>query len=83
MAATYMEGIGEKFITPPGNLAYSVAVFLVCSILCFITLGVRRSVIGGELGGPRGSAMASCIWLIFLWVVYIILSIIKAISNWP
>lgn len=81
MASTYMEGRGEVFSTPPGNLAYSVAVFLVCSIIGFIILGVRRIKIGGELGGPRGSALASSFLLVALWVTYIVLSIIKATSS--
>lgn len=86
IAATYMESYAEppgKFITPPGNIAYSVIVFLVCSMLCFLTLGIRRKVFDGELGGPRTSANASCVWLIFLWVMYVVLSILKAVADWP
>ena len=83
MAATYMEGRGKQFITPPGNLAYSVVIFISCSIIAFIVLALRRKFVGGELGGPRGSAYASMGFFIFLWVTYITLSIIKATSGWP
>ena len=47
---------------------------MVCSLLGFITLAVRRNVIGGELGGPKKSAYASSAFLVFLWFVYIILA---------
>jgi len=67
-------------MTPPGDLAYSVGVFLVCSVLCFAILAARRCLIGGELGGPRKSAYASMFVLISLWVTYIVLSIINASS---
>lgn len=83
LASTYMEGQGKTFITPPGNLAYSVVVFISCAVVAFIVLGLRRKIIGGELGGPRSSAMASCFLLISLWVIYITLSIMKATTGWP
>jgi Ca2+/Na+ antiporter len=83
MASTYMEGKGKEYLTPPGNLAYSVVIFISCSLIAFAVLAIRRKVVGGELGGPRGSAMASCAFFIFLWTVYITLSIVKATSGWP
>lgn len=86
IAATYMAGQeapNNKFITPPGNLAYSVGVFLFCSVLAFICLIVRRRVIGGELGGPKSSAYASSAFFIFLWILYVVMSIIKAVYEWP
>lgn len=42
---------------------------------------VRRCVIGGELGGPKASAYASAVALVGLWVLYITLSIIKAMET--
>ena len=44
IAATYQENRGKQYITPPGDLAYSVTVFVVCSTICFIVLGARRKV---------------------------------------
>lgn len=81
IAATYQSNRDAKYITPAGNLAYSVTVFVICSVICFIVLGVRRKVIGGELGGPRSSAYASAAFLISLWIIYITLSIIKATEG--
>jgi len=80
IASTYQESRGEKYITPPGDLAYSVTVFVTCSLIAFCVLFARRKFIGGELGGPRNSALASCAFLISLWLTYIVLSIIKATS---
>jgi solute carrier family 8 (sodium/calcium exchanger) len=44
IAATYQSNRDAKYITPAGNLAYSVTVFVICSVICFIVLGVRRKV---------------------------------------
>ena len=41
---------------PAGDLGYSVTVFCVCAVLCLGTLTLRRSVLGGELGGPSWAA---------------------------
>ena len=54
---------------------------MACSVTCFMILGVRRIFIGGELGGPRASAYASAVILVFLWFLYVILSIIKALDS--
>lgn len=82
IASTYQESYNDaEYETPPGNLAYSVTVFVICSLVCFATLLIRRKVIGGELGGPRKSAWGSCFFLISLWVIYITLSIIRATSK--
>jgi len=66
------------YVVPQGALAFSVFLFLVTSILCFIILIVRRIVIGGELGGPPFSKYLSALCMISLWVVYIVFSILKA-----
>lgn len=63
---------------PAGEVAYSVFVFLVVAIICFIILIGRRLAVGGELGGPYVSKYISCIVLICLWCVYIVMSIINA-----
>merc|ERR1712010_102821 len=39
IASTYQENRGKEYITPPGDLAYSVTVFVICSLLCFLVLG--------------------------------------------
>ena len=52
-AALYPQG---GFVVPAGDLGYSVTVFCVCAVLCLGTLTLRRSVLGGELGGPSWAA---------------------------
>jgi len=81
IASTYQFNRDAKYETPAGDLAYSVTVFTTCSVICFITLAIRRSVIGGELGGPRGSAYGSMVFLISLWLIYVTLSIINSMRK--
>lgn len=81
IASTYQEGHGYHYKTPPGNLSYSVQVFVICSLLGFLTIGVRRHACGGELGGARKTAYASSGFLVFLWVLYVVLSIIQAQTS--
>jgi len=69
---TYPEGI---FVVPRGSLAMSVTVFCICGLICIGTLAIRRSILGGELGGPPGFAYASSAFFVFLWVVYVSVSI--------
>lgn len=59
-------------------MAFSVFVFLVVAIICFLILIGRRVIIGGELGGPQSSKIASCFVLVLLWCTYILLSILNA-----
>lgn len=81
IASTVAASENRDYMTPPGNLSYSVGVFMVCSIICFTILALRRCFVGGELGGPKMSAYASSFILVFLWFTYIVLSIIKATST--
>lgn len=68
----------SDYAVPPGDLTFSVMVFLACSVVCFIILGVRRCVIGGELGGPKGSRNLSGAILIGLWLLYVTILTLKA-----
>lgn len=63
---------------PPGDLAFSVALYLATSICCFIILIARRFIVGGELGGPKTSAYASAFMLVSLWFIYVLFSSLKA-----
>lgn len=66
-----------------GSLGYSVVVFTVLAITCIILIVARRFVVGGELGGSKNGRTLSCLFLIFLWILYIVLSTIKMNANWP
>lgn len=80
VAATYWASVhpGQEYVVPAGAVAFSVFVFLIVAVCCFIILIGRRVVVGGELGGPHASKTASCAVLICLWVVYLVFSILNA-----
>lgn len=44
ISSIYASKHDTHYETPPGNLAFSVMLFLITSITCFIVLGVRRCV---------------------------------------
>lgn len=52
--------------------------FLITSITCFIVLGLRRSFLEGELGGPVAVKKVSCGFMISLWLIYVTFSTLKA-----
>ena len=61
------------FVVASGDLGFSVIVFTVCAIITITLILVRRK-FGQELGGNKPAAIASGIFLVFLWFMYIILS---------
>ena len=65
---------------PAGKLGFSVMMFLITSVVCFILLTARRVTIGGELGGPPTTKYISCFICITLWIIYIVMSILNAIG---
>eukprot|EP00930_Biecheleria_cincta_P086996 TRINITY_DN76268_c0_g1_i1.p1 TRINITY_DN76268_c0_g1~~TRINITY_DN76268_c0_g1_i1.p1 ORF type:complete len:820 (-),score=136.76 TRINITY_DN76268_c0_g1_i1:143-2407(-) len=69
------------FVVEAGNISYSVVVFTVCALTCFLILYARRRCLGGELGGPKGLQYFSSGLLSFLWVIYLALSINKALES--
>jgi Ca2+/Na+ antiporter len=69
------------FVVEAGNLSFSVGVFSTCAMCCIILLAVRRQAFGGELGGPAGPKWASAGFLLFLWLIYIILSSWMSLSD--
>lgn len=78
ISSIYQSKKGEKYVTPAGDLAFSVMLFLITSVLCFMVLGVRRYALGGELGGPKGSRYFSAFLCVSLWVIYTTFSTLKA-----
>lgn len=69
---------GKGYYVKAGPLGFSVVVFLICAVLCLITLMVRRVTVGAELGGKPCGRWASMVWLIFLWFLYITMCILQA-----
>jgi len=66
-------------IYPAGELVFSVIVFFICALYAIALLIYRRSEwIGGELGGPKTFAWFTSISLAIAWMIYVVLSSLKA-----
>ena len=61
----------SDYAVPPGSMSFSVIMFLSCSMVCFLILGLRRVFIGGELGGMGPARTVSCVLLLSLWLIYV------------
>lgn len=60
------------YAVPPGSMSFSVIMFLSCSMVCFLVLGLRRVCIGGELGGDGLARPFSAFILFSLWLLYVV-----------
>merc|ERR1712113_577834 len=69
------------FIVKSGSIAFSVMVFSCCALACISVLYPRRTLYGGELGGPRSAKVLTSIFLIALWTLYVSLSSWYSMSN--
>jgi len=69
---------GGTYVVPSGELGFSVFVFLIVACICFVILVIRRFTVGGELGGPKTSRVASCVLCCSLWFFYILMSTLQA-----
>ncbi|XP_038065066.1 sodium/calcium exchanger 3-like isoform X2 [Patiria miniata] len=80
MASLYWAVRDDEFIVPAGDLAFSVSVYTICAVVCICVLMLRRvlAVFGkSELGGPFGPKIGCGVFLIFLWILYVLLSSLK------
>jgi solute carrier family 8 (sodium/calcium exchanger) len=71
---------GESFFVgklPTADITFALVLFLATSVICFMVLGLRRLIIGGELGGPGVSRIFSAIVMFFLWGAFITLNIMN------
>lgn len=67
-----------KYYVPAGSLGFSVVVFIIAALLCIAVLLVRRKVLGGELGGSPLGRWGTFGFFVFLWVFYIVMSVLQA-----
>eukprot|EP00930_Biecheleria_cincta_P041467 TRINITY_DN28426_c0_g1_i1.p1 TRINITY_DN28426_c0_g1~~TRINITY_DN28426_c0_g1_i1.p1 ORF type:complete len:845 (-),score=161.00 TRINITY_DN28426_c0_g1_i1:221-2689(-) len=74
---------GGVFVVLSGSLGFSVGVFCASALICITLLLIRRNVksIGGELGGPPGIMRATSAFFVFLWLLYVGLSIWDVMSK--
>ena len=73
----YDPSMPVAFAVPAGSLGYSVIVFSACAVVTLAVLFLRRAVLGFELGGPTRLAQATAALFVFLWLVYIVLSVMR------
>ncbi|XP_054815142.1 magnesium/proton exchanger [Prosopis cineraria] len=64
-------------IKDASGLSFSLLVFFCTSFGCIIVLVIRRLVFGAELGGPRLWAWITCVYFMFLWIIFVVLSSLK------
>jgi solute carrier family 8 (sodium/calcium exchanger) len=67
--ATYKDS--AVFVVKSESLGFTVTIFTICAICAIFCLWLRRSLFGGELGGPWFPKLISSIYLGLLWMVYI------------
>ena len=79
--ATYWNAYGmeeeQEFVAKSGDMALAVVIFLIMSLVCFLLVGIRRRLVGGELGGPPASRYLSALFLCTLWVIFAIILSLK------
>lgn len=75
IAASYFTSKGESFKISADSLGYSVTIFLIFSLACFVLLILKRTKMfgGGELGGPLKFRIPLAIISVLLWIIYLIL----------
>lgn len=73
-------------MVPASSLSFTVLVYTVTAVLCFLILAVRRNVgvLGrAELGGPHFSRWISFAAMLMLWLIYLLLSALMAYEVLP
>lgn len=79
IAAIYHNAQGNIFKVEAGTLAFSVTIFCVEAAVAIIILLLRRlKCVGGELGGPYPAKIATSLFFIVLWLLYLTLSALEA-----
>lgn len=67
-----------------GALGFSVIIYTITAVICVALLMARRymGIFGrGELGGVKSLKIVSFVVLVFLWVMYILLSSLQAYGH--
>jgi len=70
------EKLDYGFVVEAGDLTTSVVTFSTCAVITLLTLVARRKYCGGELGGSERSKNITGAFFVFLWFVYLSVSIL-------
>jgi len=68
------------FVVRSESLAFSVSIFTIAALVALSTISLRRTKLGGELGGPFLPKVMSSLLLCLLWLFYLGLSIWQIIA---
>lgn len=76
---------GEKdgfigYFVPSASVGFSVVVFATLATIGLIFLCLRRKIVGGELGGSPTGRLGGAIFMISLWVIYLLFSILQTVG---
>lgn len=74
IAVIYSRENNEEYKVPAKGLDLSVVLFLSVCLVGIAMLIIRRCVVKGELGGSPAGRVASLIFFVCLWFIYIIFS---------
>ncbi|KAG8179883.1 hypothetical protein JTE90_017415 [Oedothorax gibbosus] len=78
IAALHHAARGRQFLVAPGALAFSVTMYCACAFVCAAVLMARRSLAGGELGGPMRFKAPTVALFVSLWLFYVLMSSLEA-----
>ncbi|KAK7501658.1 hypothetical protein BaRGS_00007089, partial [Batillaria attramentaria] len=84
LSTMYKLAKGKTHKVLEGNLAFSVYVYTILAVITVVAILLRRKMSGGELGGKSlpGKVLFAT-FLASMWVIYIILSSLKAYDQLP
>ena len=71
---------GERYITPAGDLSFSVLIYCITAAASIVVMSYCRTR-GGELGGPKRLQWLSALALTLLWLLYIVLSGVRSYGH--
>lgn len=73
---------GTDFKVEAGSLGFSVLIFCIFAICAILVLMLRRHpLVGGVLGGPMRFKLPTTMFLVFLWILYVMLSSLEAYCH--
>lgn len=81
IGAVYHLVNGSTYHVPAGDLGFSVTVFAITAVVALLLILVREVKGDGALGGGAVTKNLTGAFLVMLWLVYVILSALKATGN--